>query len=292
MIYLGLGALPLDFAENDHLFWVVPPPEQQLAVWVDYALKNWPDLRPEGQRDVMRLNYIGWNGTQTSFRALPGIPEYFEQQNIILANQGRLNPSDNASASNAILDGVYTQSTMIYLDLCAYGPAIVLNDLHYLALESFFATAGGSWSLGIDLTRYMPDPSGAPSLYTPLPIAVWGERDNPGIQRADAIFDFSERSAGEKELGYLYGLAAIDLAASAIQQAVTEGRSMRNLQLGPEDVFQALSEMEDFPVLDGLMEVGFADGSRSPTQLRIWRYDADESLTPISDWLPLVDLTP
>jgi hypothetical protein len=291
VIYFGVGALPLEFTQGeDYLFWLVPPPEQQLAVWMDYALKNWSDLGPEGQIDVMRLNYINWNGTQANFKSLPGISEYFQAHNLILARQGRLNPSANASASNAILDGVYTQSTMIYLDLCSYGPAIVLNDLHYLDLEGFFATAGGSWSLGIDLTQYMPDPESVPGMYTPLPIAWWTEEENLGIQQAAAIFEFSGREENEKQLSYLYGLAAIDMAASAIQQTITGGRNVRNVHLGPEDVYQALSEMEEFEVLGGLMIVDFSNVNRSPSEMRIWRYDAGQGLTLISDWLPMVYL--
>jgi hypothetical protein len=291
VIYFGAGALPLETTtDEDHLFWLVPTPEQQLAVWLKYALQHWESLRPEGTFDAMRLNHISWVMAGDDMDRLEGIRYYLQQENIILTAEGQLIPSANASAANPILDGVFTQSTMLYLDLFSYGPAIVLNELDYLELEGFFTSAGGSWSLGVNLEPYLPNPEQVPSMYTPLPISWWSEAENPGIQTAEAIFEYSGRSEEERELGYLYALAAADLAASALETALSEYKKASDIELTPRDIYQALSQMESVDILDGLLTVDFREGVRTPQTLRIWQYSALEGLTPISDSLSLIEL--
>ena len=177
VINFGLGAESLAFAEeDDYLFWLVPQPEQQLTFWLDYALKNWTLLRPEGQFDVMRLSHIGWEqerGQEELRERSKTLRALIEQQNIVLATEGRVTPSSNGSASNPILEGVFNQSTMIYMDLFAYGPAVVLNDLAYLDLGGMFNLAGGSWALGISLQDYLLNTEdGAGSVHFPADCVV------------------------------------------------------------------------------------------------------------------------
>lgn len=290
VIYFGVGALPLDYsAKDDRLFWLVPTPQQQFEFWANYALINWVKIRPEGQFNVMRLNFLSWEGAYREPESLAGIRTFLQQENIVLASQGTILPLVNASASNPILDGVFNQATMIYMDLFSYGPAIVLNDLYYLDLGKFFVIAGGCWTVGIQLDKYLPSPELVEPIYTPLPIAWWSEKDNPGIQAAVKIFQDAGHDPEYQDLSYLYGLAALDLAVSALETTLLEQKNAVRINIQPDKIYEALSEFEDTSILNGLMTVNFSEGNRTPSQMRLWKFIAGEGLVLESDYLPLID---
>lgn len=291
VIYFGVGALPLERLETkDRLFWLVPPPQQQLAFWLDFALENWDEIGPEGQRDVMRLNYLAWMTPLEGLNRLEGIRSFLVEENILLGAEGLINPSPNGSATNQILDGVFVQSTMIYADLFAYGPAIVLNDLHYLDLGGFFVTAGGSWALGNNLENFLTTPENSAPFYASHPLAWWSETKNSGIKTAEEILEYVERGDSGKELAYLYALAAMDLAVHGIELALEEQESAPAVEVEAEDVYQAISDLEDYQVLGGLFTADFASGVRGPTEMRVWKFNPGEGMVLESDYLPLVDL--
>ncbi|MEN8241368.1 MAG: ABC transporter substrate-binding protein [Chloroflexota bacterium] len=290
VIYFGLGAESIELkSDEDHLFWVVPTPDQQLGFWLEYALENWVTLRPEGQFDVMRLSHIGWEASEPDPVRTAALRTLVEDKNIVFASQGGLPRTANPSAANPILDGVFNQSTMIYMDLYSYGPASVVSDLSYLDLEGMFNLAGGSWSLGINFEEFLPGIELETTVYTLLPVAWWSEVDNPGIQQAEEIFLAAGREAHEKELAYLYALAGLDLAVAAMEDALFAQQGAINVELTPEALYQALSEMEDYLVLGGLYQVGFSSGLRGPSEMRIWKYLAGEDLEVESDYIPLIE---
>jgi ABC-type branched-subunit amino acid transport system substrate-binding protein len=290
VIYFGVGAYPLDrLNRGDRLFWLVPPPAQQLAFWLDYSIENWDELGPEGQQDVMRLNYLSWMTPLEDLDRLAGIRAYFEEKNIILSEEGQINPSPNGSASNPILDGVFVQSTLIYADLFAYGPAMVMNDLSYLDLGDFFVTAGGSWAVGNNLEDYITAPNSSIPFYTSHPLAGWSETSNPGIIFAEDVLDYVGRESSGKELAYLYALAAMDLVVKGIEVSLEEYKDTAVVEIEPKEVYQALSELEEYAVLGGLMTLDFASGDRTPTEMRVWKYIPGVGMVLESDYLPVIE---
>lgn len=83
-----------------------------------------------------------------------------------------------------------------------------------------------------------------------------------------------------ENLAYLLGLGAVDVAAHVIHES---SASRQGSQVSASDVYLQLDGMDNYPVLEGLYQLDYADGGRSPTMLRLWSVSPGQIWTPIGD---------
>ena len=82
----------------------------------------------------------------------------------------------------------------------------------------------------------------------------------------------------------------MDLAVAALENTLAEYQDKSEVELSAEHVYQALSKLEGYENLGGLMEIDFSGGLRTPTEMRVWKYGPGGELEPVSELLPVVEV--
>ena len=144
----------------------------------------------------------------------------------------------------------------------------------------------------MDLATYafLSDPSLAVGLTAPFPYLWWTDSDHPGIQYAAEVFAANERPETERGVGYLLTLAGVDLAVRAIEDAIEE---VGYDNLTGQAVYEALINLGEYEVLDGVMRVNYSEIDRSPHTAQIRQIQGGpDAFVVLQDWSPTPDLRP
>lgn len=287
---LGTGRLDTQGVDEDYLFWLTSLPDQQMVFSLQEIWNNWDEVRPPGNFNEMKVGYLTW---QEKFNYLSLTPEaqvYIQRNNYSLDLQEEIPTSVNSSATNFLLDAVYSGVTVLYTDMVTFGPAVLLNDITALGLSDFFVVAGTQWMLGSDVTMYMRGELLSDRIFLPLSVAWWTEDENPAIEKAVLISAASGRDSSDLRVGYLLSLGAVDIVSTALNRIVDEEE---NGDIRADDVMSYLSELH-IDVMGGLFEVDYRNGNRIVKDIRLWQYAHDGSMHPVSELgevpsMPLVE---
>ena len=281
VLYFGLGAPHLDPPNEglDYLFWLTPYPEEQFAFFLEQSWKYWEQIRPPGTMNEFKIGYLTWEDPPFPIAITPGISQFYQNNQFEFMLESNMAMSPNSSAVNFLLQCITFGITVVYTDTFAFGPAVLQNDIHSLGLRDFFVVAGSIWAYDQVGLQYMLSPATAEKMVLPLPVTWWSEADSPAIQRVKQIADQAGRTAMNENLAYLLGLGAVDVAAHVIDEVIN---SAQGRQVSASNLYLELAGLDSYAVMDGLYELSYTDGLRSPKVLRLWSISPDQSWVPIS----------
>jgi hypothetical protein len=196
-----------------------------------------------------------------------------------------------ADTTTAILNAEAAGANLIYTNTLAFGPASILNDLNALGLRGSFFMGGNNWAMDVATYAFLADPAYAVGFCAPFPFAWWHDgRDNPAIDLAWNLFEANERTPGEQNVGRLLLMGGVDLAKFAIENAILEV-GFENLT--GEAVYNAMTEIKDYNVLNGLATADFTGGRRSPNLLQFRCIEGGpDAFTIYQDFTEAPDLRP
>jgi hypothetical protein len=179
---------------------------------------------------------------------------------------------------------------VIYTNTHDFGPAIMLNDIHNLALRDFFIVGGNTWAFDASMLEYLYDQGFVEGLYIPSWYAWWTDEENLGIQMAEDILETNGRTDADKLAGRLLIQGGLDLACYAVKQAII-GKG--NIELNGEDLKMALDEISGHEVMEGLFTVDFSGGNRSLTSLQIRQVQGNTGvLVTVEEFSEIPDFRP
>lgn len=281
VLFYGFGTNRLQANEegDDYLFWLTSLPDQQMAFSLREIWANWDEVRPPGNFNEMKVGYLTW---QEDFNYLALTAEsrvYIQRNSFSLDLEEEIPISVNTSATNFLLDAVYSGVTVLFTDTVSFGPAVLLNDITTLGLSDFFVVAGTQWILESNMNRYFRGHLVSDRIYFPLSTAWWTEEDNPAIERAILISTSSGRDSGDLGEGYLISLGAVDIVSTVLTRIIDENESGN---IHADDVMDYLSVL-NYDVMGGLFSVDYRNGNRTVEGIRLWQYSHDGSMTPVGE---------
>lgn len=282
VLYFGFGAADLDLPNpgRDYLFWLTPVPDEQFAFFLQQSWKHWEQIRPPGTMNEFKIGYLTWEDPPFPIAITPGISQFYQNNQFEFMLESNIPMSANTSTVNFLLQCITYGITVVYTDTFAFGPAVLQNDIHSLGLKDFFVVGGSIWAYDQVHAQYLLSPGAAENLVLPLPVTWWSETDAPSIGRAKQIAGQAGRTDMNENLAYLLGLGAVDVAVHVIRES---SASRQGSQVSASDVYLQLDGLDNYPVLDGLYQLDYADGGRSPIMLRLWSVSPDQIWTPIGD---------
>ncbi len=289
-ITAGLSAKAFYGAGSGYTFGLGSIYPDQLAHTMKFLSENWAAYKPASAGDEIKLAYISWptafgqGGLTAESRA------FLADLGIEVVVEETYDVAPTADTTTAILNAQAAGANVIWTNTLAFGPAAILNDLNALGLRDQFVVAGDNWTMDLATYAFLADPAYGVGLIAPFPYLWWTDTDNPGVQYAQQLFEANGRPAAEHNVGYLLLVAGVDMTAKAITRAIdTVGYE----NLTGEAVHNALIEMSPFDALDGVLQVDFSNGSRSPhmSQIRMIQGGPDK-FTVIQDWAETPDLRP
>jgi hypothetical protein len=280
VLYFGIGAHNLQKRDHgkDYLFWLTPLPDEQYAFFLEQTWKNWQAIRPPGIMNEFRIGYLTWEEPPNQLAITPGLDDYYQQNNFYFLLESSMRKSANASITNFLLQAITSGINVIYTDTINFGPMVMLNDIHSLGLKDFFVVGGSCWSYDTESVQYLAAPEMAETYYLPLPTTWWTEEDQPAIILANQIRNKVGGSASKKNLAYLMTLGAVDITSYIIRQEITNANEG---ELLASDLYDQLSNLTNYFVLEGLYEIDYTNGNRSPKILRLWAIEPDHSWNPV-----------
>ena len=290
VLYLGLGASRLDAQDvgEDYLFWLTPLPDEQFAFFLDQTWRYWEDIRPPGNLNEFKIGYLTWAEQPNKLALTQGLDAFKKLNQFDFIYEGTVSNTPNASVTNFLLQCITFGITVIYTDTFNYGPMVLLNDLYSLGLNDFFVIGGSAWSYDLRSLKSLLAPNMAETFYVPLPVQWWSAEDDPAIRLANQILEGAGLSEQDKNLAILMALGAVDIAAHVI---VEGEKKTGDAMLTTRDVYFQLERLDGYEVLDGLFEIDYTKGNRSPKNLRLWAVDIDQLWQPIGEVGTVPDLS-
>lgn len=278
------------YVNSGYTFGLGPIYPDQFGLVMGWLKENWDEYKPAGAGDDIRLAYISWPTAFGQGALTKESQAYLDELGIEVVVEETYDLSPTADTTTAILNAEAAGANVIWTNTLAFGPAVLLNDLHSLGLRDQFVVTGDNWAMDLSLYAFLADPSYGVGLITAFPYLWWTDADNPGVQFAQEIFEANERPAAEHNVGYLLIVAGVDLAVEAIQHAIdTVGYE----NLTGEAVHHALIDLGPYEALDGVLRVDYTGGSRSPhvSQIRQIQGGPDKFVV-LQDWAEMPDLRP
>jgi hypothetical protein len=215
-------------SSSENFFWLVPPPEIQIAFYLSEVWKHWEQLRPTGIFNQMTSAIISSEIGGDESLNYPSLLPFLQESNFELVLYSRLSSETNSSASNFLVDAITLGVTVLYCDTRPDATAIVLNDLYSMAVTEFFIIGGGVWSLDSEITNRLVTKEPLESYLVTLPIPWWNDQNSRAIQDALEIHTRYARPLWMKDAGYLIALGAVDIAQAVLTNAVRENQSGKN----------------------------------------------------------------
>lgn len=286
----GLTAQGFYGPDSGYVFGLGPIYPDQFGAFLDWATANWDDVKPEGAGDEIKLAYLSWPGAYGQGALSPEAQAYAESLGVEIVANEQFDLSPTADTTTALLNAQAAGANVIWTNTLAFGPAALMNGIGALGLTGEFLVAGNNWAMDLATYAFVSDPALAVGFVAPFPYLWWNDADHPGIQYAEELFAANERSAGAHNVGYLLLVAGVDVAVQAIENAIDE---VGFDALTGEDVHRALTEMGPYEGLDGVVQLDYSNGSRSPhvTQIRQIQGGPD-AFNVLQDWTETPDLRP
>jgi branched-chain amino acid transport system substrate-binding protein len=286
----GLSSVAFYGPESGYTFGYAPIYPDQFGLFLDWLTANWADVKPASAGDEVKLAYISWPTAYGQAAITPESTAYAESLGVEIVANEIIEVSPTADTTTAILNAQAAGANVIYTNSLAFGPASILNGLSALGLRDEFFVGANNWAMDLATYAFLSDPSLAYGLTAPFPYLWWTDTDNAGIQYAEELFAKNERPASEHGVGYLLTVAGVDIAVRAIERAIdTVGFD----NLTGQAVYEALLELGEFDVLDGVMRADYGDNSRSPHLAQIRQIQGGpDAFVVLQDWTETPDLRP
>ncbi|MCA9932000.1 MAG: ABC transporter substrate-binding protein [Anaerolineales bacterium] len=286
----GLSAQGFYGPDSGYVFGLGPIYPDQFGAFLDWATANWADVKPASAGDEIKLAYLSWPGAFGQGALSDEAVAYAESLGVEIVANEQYDLSPTADTTTALLNAQAAGANVIWTNTLAFGPAALMNGLGALGLQDEFLLAGDNWTMDLATYAFVSDPALAVGLVAPFPYLWWNDVDHPGIQYAEELFAANERTAGEHNVGYLLLVAGVDVAVQAIENAIDE---VGFDALTGEDVHRALTEMGPYEGLQGVIQLDYSNGSRSPhvTQIRQIQGGPD-AFNVLQDWTGTPDLRP
>lgn len=264
-------SVPLVEPEGEnYVFSLAVPFELQFEYFLDFVAGQWEQVKPAGAEEELKLAYISWSDEYGQAALTPDSRSYAQDLGVEIVSEATFSPSMTEDLVAELLSAQRVGANVIYTNTWLHGPAVLLNDLHAIALSEDFIVGGPVQSLDAVTYGFLRRPEHYNGFYAPFSMTWWSDKDNPGIQFALDALESNQRGITEQTQGYLLGVAGADIARQVLSQTVKEVGLER---LSGETVYIALSTLESYPVLDGLMTVDFTDGSRTLDAMQIRQVD-------------------
>ncbi len=286
----GLSAEGFYGPDSGYTFGLGPIYPDQFGYFLDWLTANWADVKPAGAGDEIKLAYLSWPGAFGQGALNEKSRAYAESLGVEIVLEEQYDLAPTADTTTAILNAQAAGANVIWTNTLAFGPAALMNGLGSLGLQDEFILSGANWAMDLATYAFVSDPALAVGLVTPFPYLWWNDADHPGVQYAEEIFTANERTPAEKNVGYLLLVAGVDVIVQALETAIDE---VGFDALTGEDVYNALTTMGPIEGLDGVIQLDYSDGSRSPhvSQLRQIQGGPD-AFNVLQDWTETPDLRP
>jgi ABC-type branched-subunit amino acid transport system substrate-binding protein len=257
---------------------------------MEWLSQNWDAHKPASAGDEINIAYISWPTAFGQGALSDELRAFAADLGVNIVAEEQIDVSPTADTTTAILNAQAAGANVIWTNTLAFGPATILNDLNSLGLRDQFLVAGCNWTMDLATYAFLADPAYAVGLIAPFPYLWWNDADNPGIQAAMALFAANERQPTEQAVGYLLTAAGVDLAVTAIRQAILD---VGFENLNGEAVHNALEALGPYEPLQGVMRVDFSDGNRSPHMAQIRQIQGGpDAFVVLQDWTETPDLRP
>jgi len=268
------------FEEDDSpLFAVNVASDQQFALWLDYLVDNWNQLKPSGAADEIRLAIVTDVG---EYEADSPPLAYAAGLGVEIVDQIPITDSPNANLYDAVYSARDVNANAIYIHTRSPAAAELLNALNALGLRQRVVLSGSSFAFESSLLPYLFITSNATGTYHTLATAWWTDSDNRAINLAEEIFSTNAHPPEAKDAAYLLFLGAVDIAKHAIEEAIIAGR-FENLDA--QAIKASLSQLSNYSVLDGLFVVNYRSGNHFLDSLQIMLLADDPAfLTKLQDY--------
>ncbi len=264
----GLSALGPGAFAGATLFPLEPGPQTQWDFALEALLAEWPDLRPQGAGQEMRVALLTWPedlageltlnpaatpapaptsaGTPLSVRVDPHF-------NLVL--QVELEADPFANVFDFVFAAREAQANLIYTNARGFGLAALLNALHDLGVRDRFILVAPASAYNLQLYEYLADPARAQGLYLTSAWAWWNQADQQAAGAAETEF---------LDWGALHAAGALDLTRRVLEQILLDQGVDGLTRAGVQRGLQALSGET---ILDGLSQ--FGEGQAQA--LRLWQ---------------------
>ena len=286
----GLSSVAFYGEGSGYTFGLGPIYPDQFGAFLDYAVANWDDIKPESAGDEIKLAYLSWPGAFGQGALTDETRAYAEELGIEIVIEEIYDVAPTADTTTALLNAQAAGANVIWTNTLAFGPAALMNGIGALGLEGEFILAGDNWAMDLATYAFVSDPALAVGLYSPLSYLWWNDVDHPGIQYAESLFAENERGPGEHGVGYLLLIAGVDVAKQAIENAIDE---VGFDALTGADVQRALTDMGPYEGLEGVVMFDYSDGSRSPHSVQIRQIQGGpDAFNVVQDFTDTPDLRP
>ena len=286
----GLSAEAFYGAESGYVFGYGPIYPDQFGLFLDYISANWNDVRPAGAGDAINLAHISWPGAYGQGALTSESRAYAESLGINIVAEELIDLSPTADGTIAVLNAEAAGANVIYTNTLTFGPATILNALGALEMRDQFLIGANNWAMDVATYAFLSDPTLAEGMIAPFPYQWWSDTDHPGIQRVIEIADANNLPDNLRSSGYLISMSGVDLAVTAVTNAIDEV-GIDNLD--GQAVHEAIKALGQYQALDGVMRFDFSGDNRSPHTAQI-RVDAGgpANFAVLQDWVETPDLRP
>ncbi len=286
----GLSAVAFYGEGSGYTFGLGSIYPDQFGAFLDYAVANWDEIKPDSAGDEIKLAYLSWSGAFGQGALTDETRAYAEELGVEIVIEELYDLAPTADTTTALLNAQAAGANVIWTNTLAFGPAALMNGIGALGLQGEFVLAGDNWAMDLATYAFVSDPALTVGMYAPLSYLWWNDVDHPGVQQAEAMFAANERSMTEHGVGYLVLAAAVDVAAQAIENAIDE---VGFDALTGVDVQYALTNMGPYEGLQGVLSLDFSDGSRSPHSGQIRQIQGGpDAFNVVQDFTDTPDLRP
>lgn len=278
------------YVDSGYVFGLGPIYPDQIGHVMRYLKENWDTLKPAGAGDEINLAVISWPTAFGQGALTAESRAYLADLGVNIVAEETYDPLPTADTTTAILTAQAAGANVLWTNTLAFGPAVLLNDLHSLGIRDQFVVAGPNWAMDLATYAFLANPAYGVGLITAFPYLWWTDVDNPGVQFAAKVFEENNRTPAERNVGYLLLVAGLDLAREAIKLAIdTVGYE----NLTGEAVHDALIALGPFEPLNGVFRIDYTNGSRSPHQAQIRQIQGGpDKFVVLEDWTETPDLRP
>jgi len=238
----------------------------QFGHFCQYVAEN-PDVFPDPV-----IGHVTWPGAFGEAAATPATDAYCTDLGVEVIDEPQIFLPTDTDILTQVQNVVDAGANIIYTNTLASGPALVASTVVDLGLEDDVKLAGVNWvmdtSVGILGQRSLKS-NGMPAvdgMYGSMPFLWWTETSEPAIQFVISQYNANERTAAERNIGYLLTWGSADILVEAYIRAVNEAGGLDGVT-GAQ--LKAIIESMDYEVLGGLLNFSYPEGFRDATENRI-----------------------
>lgn len=288
----GLNAEAFYIPRNGYTVGVAPIYSDQFAGFLDWALENWDDIKPEGAGDEMVVGVIGWEGPFGAGATTPEALAYAESLGVTVLELETFAISAEADVVTPLQNLALQGANVVYVQTLGFGAAQVVGNLRALEMWDTVVVGGCNWAINQDVLNVLGE--SAPAMvgfYGVFPWLWWNDTDNPGVQQVTAAFEAGGYPDADKGVSYLTSYAGVFAWADIIRHAVNE-YGYENLT--GETFMMAFQDLGQVSAL-GIFTYDVRGENRSPREAQIRQVqmvDGKIDFFVVEDFFELPDTRP